>query len=210
MITLIQIFLYLIIFTTLILSITAIIISNKNIEAKKGPIGPMGQKGPIRPKGLMGPKGPKGPMGPKGTCQTTCKSNTWSQMHSTPILNLLGNSNLAPSVLIGTVIFFKQVDKHKRYDIFLSLPIISASNTQITPIKFDVMDMIQKEKEEYMGSSEISFNLKTGTNQYYFPNIIPDKNGYIYIKTDNSSDFLKLINKKFIFDMASFVMYKEV
>ena len=194
MITLMQIFLYLIIFTTLILSITAIIISNKNIQAKKGQMGQMG------------------PMGPKGTCQTTCKSNTWSQMHATPIVNLMGNSNLASSVLNGTVIFFKQVDKYKRYDIFLSLPIISnPPNTQITPIKFYVMDKIQKEKEEDMGSSNISFNLKTGTNQYYFPNIIPDKNGYIYIKTDNSSDFLKLINKKFVFDtISSFVMYKEV
>ena len=193
--------LVLIILVSLGLSISSIIISNKHYNTKKG------LKGPSGPSGPPGQTGPPGPPGKDGKCPLTCKNNPWSQMLATPIVNLLGNSNTPPSTLVGTVIFFKQVDKYKRYNIFLSLPIIS--NTSFTPILFYVMDMIQKEKEEIMGSQDIRFNLKTGTNQYYFPNIVPDKNGYIYVKTDDKN-FENLINsQKITFGMSPFVMYQE-
>ena len=199
-----MLFIYILVLLFLVslgLSISSFVISNKHLNAKRGPTGPIGPTGP------RGPPGSKGEQGADGKCPLTCKNNSWTQMLATPIVNLLGNSNTPPSTLFGTVIFFKQVDKKKRYNIFLSLPILS--KTSINPIIFNVMDMIQKEREEYMGSQEIRFNLKTGINQYYFPNIIPDQNGYIYIKTEDSN-FRKLINSKQIQFNFPFVMYQEV
>lgn len=187
-----MLFIYILVLLFLVslgLSISSFVISNKHWNAKRGPTGPQGSQGEP---------------GADGKCPLTCKNKSWTQMLATPIVNLLGNT--PPSTLVGTVIFFKKVDKYKRYNIFLSLPILS--NTSFTPIIFYVMDMIQKEKEEYMGSQAIRFHLKTGTNQYYYPNIIPDQNGYIYVKTDDSN-FKSLINSKQIkFDLP-FVMYQE-
>ena len=198
-----MIFIYILVLLILIslgLSITSFVISNKHLNAKRGPTGLTGLTG------LTGPTGPNGKDGTDGKCPTTCKNNPWTQMLATPIVKLMGNSNTPPSTLEGTVIFFKKVDKSKRYNIFLSLPI--QSKTPITPIIFNVMYMIQKEKVESAGSQDIRFHLKTGTNQYYFPNIIPDPNGYIYVKTDDSN-FNKLINNSEIILDVPFVMYQE-
>lgn len=191
-----MLFIYILVLLFLVslgLSISSFVISNKHLNAKRGPTGPQGSQGEP---------------GADGKCPLTCKNMPWTQMLVTPIVNLKGNTppSTPPSTLFGTVIFFKKVDKYKRYNIFLSLPILS--KTSFTPIIFNVMDMIQKEKEEYMGSQDIRFHLKIGTNQYYYPNIIPDQNGYIYVKTDDSN-FKKLINSKQIeFDLP-FVMYQE-
>ena len=81
MFTIYTIIAILVVFTTLGLSISAIITSNQNINAKVGPQGPTGPSGP------SGPPGPPGLQGPPGK-DCDCSSNTWK-----PFLNFSINQD---------------------------------------------------------------------------------------------------------------------
>jgi hypothetical protein len=76
-----MLFIYILVLLFLVslgLSISSFVVSNKHLNAKRGPQGNRGPTGPTGLQGSQGQQGNRGPTGADGKCPTTCKMNEWN------------------------------------------------------------------------------------------------------------------------------------
>ena len=150
------------------LSIGSFYMSNKNLNAKRGPQGlrgPVGPAGPPGPKGPAGPAGPTGPTGPTGPQGPTgppgadgkncsCEEKVWKIMApNTPtggtsgvtLYNALTNINL-----------------NKKYNVYLTIHVLKGAPSATTPLNITI-------------GRDTTRSLLNGMNNLFVPNVEPTK-----------------------------------
>ena len=161
-----MLFIYILVLLFLVslgLSISSFVISNKHLNAKRGPRGPTGPTGPTGPQGNQGSQGKPGADGTDGADgkNCICKVKDWNPLMGTE--NFQGN--------LSDIVLFKTFDKieDKKYNIYIMIAVDSSH-------KLDIR----------VGDGARFGNiitLSSGNNYIYFPSVWPSKDGFIYIKT---------------------------
>ena len=149
-----MLFIYILVLLFLVslgLSISSFVISNKHLNAKRGPTGPTGPQGN---RGPQGPTGSQGEQGEDGKCPRNCKSNEWKGFNND---NQLSGKTFSTPIL----------DYNKLYNIFISIN--AKQSTSMTINGFLNTTTGTTDSVENPGR----FNLKQGNNLFYIPSIRP-------------------------------------